>query len=159
MEVVLKNCDTLEYRLHSLKDRFGYGIECAYTGGDLSWVGNIHGKTITFYYDTVGDASVLKGILGLGNDTLVRYFYVDEDPDTGLAILDSVAYADGSWESYLVDADYGYRIQQTTTSDGATWHYEYDASDRVSKAYNEGSGGNYVEYVVTCPRLLYHFLS
>ncbi|MCP4551307.1 MAG: hypothetical protein GY834_04555 [Bacteroidetes bacterium] len=129
------------YRATSLTDRNDNEIALTYTNGLLTSVTGSCSEKFTLVYDVTDEfiTTLKDGI----NTTLVTYTYNDDK------FLDTVYYADGSWEAYKpgIDPNDTLRIIQTSNSDGFTWFYEYNDEHLVSAAYNDGTSGQPVERV------------
>ncbi len=136
---------TSVHRLTETTDRLGNTQTMTWTDGELRKIYDGNGKELNLTY-VEGDLDVLAEIRDKNDNTLVRYHYWKQG-ETGveIAVLDSVHYADGSWEYYEparnAANDIGdYWIEMTETSDGATWNYGYyidiDNYSKVQSACN-----------------------
>lgn len=134
-----------EYRVTTITDRNDNSIGLTYTDGKLIRITAPNNQIINLVYDPSNPLDLLTAIKDLGGNTLVTYTYTTRN------FLDSVIYADGSWEKYTpgtdlyIDLD---RITQTTNSDGFTWYYKYNDDHLIESAYNaSGFPGQIVERV------------
>ncbi len=126
--------DTLLFNLTKITDRNGNQIKLDWSGGYLRRIAVDSTRHLDLEYTTAGGQYVLYSVNDADNHVLVRYAYVDS---TGF--LRKVTYPDSSWEQYTAgtaSADRR-RIVQTTTSDGASWHFRYGSCGMVVEAYND----------------------
>ncbi len=127
-----------EGRLTRIEDRNGNAQDLAWSDETLDTIDAGDGKLIELLYTEVDDLPVIQEIRDGLDNVIATYFYADNDTR---AVLDSVHYADGSWEKYGLrkdPAEPDYRITSSLNSDGATWNWAYSGS-MVIEAYNNES--------------------
>ncbi|MBU0984455.1 MAG: hypothetical protein KKA42_11330, partial [candidate division Zixibacteria bacterium] len=139
-QLLFEYCDTLSYRLSEIEDRNGNKIDLEWSGGNLTKVSMSPSRFIDLVYTTVTgvDYDCLDMIKDSAGTILVDYHYV-----VGTGFLDTVTYADGSWEAYMPGTTTANlnRIVKAEDSDGATWHWQYEVDGRVEEACNSTAPG------------------
>ncbi len=144
---------TSVHRLTEMTDRLGNTQTMTWDNQRLEKIDAGNGKELNLDYDPVGGEYVIDKLLDSAQNMLASYFYHHHNNADSIAVLDSVYYADGSWEKYTparneANTIGNYEIEKTETSDGATWEYAYTGPDtyrQVVGAFNDDDP--VVEYV------------